>query len=688
MSDIGALVNQALGTVATGIRAWGVGQEARRASEYQGALTFVNKSFSGLYQSLQRNPDYRQHETQFNDGADEILKSVTDGYLSDAFVRQRFELEWMPLRESVRQSAEAWTVQQEAVAIATDGMKNLLQTHENGGFAQAQQEAASIMAGLTETYILNPAEEEQYWAEWRRAGVPLLAQRLADAVEQRDKSAVRRHVSEAFAAEIIVSDEIAAQQVQNQDYAIDVGLARDAMKERIYARPTPEEGLDAAGELINPQDIIRTRTEILEQEIMFRNGVFSPIKTEDIQRLLQEVRFERNVAIARIAERRNEVDRQVDESISGMEADGKDQTIDGLREIISFIDKNADSMNRATWVRAHDRYNIMLDAMLADAADSDKKKREAEELLRRETYIGRFEMLMTTGVMDLNEGIDYLNQGLPQTGDDPKIEPSDFANLLSPTDYRTLVNFAENWSDDATWRAAVAQISSWAAGDGIKDEFRDMVVGQVSNRLKIHLRDQYWNYNEETGEVSLREDFDEKQFMQEIQNIYSEMTTEYRRGAAEDFDIDFDPNEIDFGQEKRATWLFGGWNRWDDAERQLRAYANGEFVGWESFDEDTKRGMQDLAASYGRTFRAHTGATIFEYSLTDEGYPMFEVATPDNFVAYVRVQINEEAKNEELAVYESTTDSWHPFQVTQRSVDGRILIPGYDSTTHRFEDVR
>jgi hypothetical protein len=225
--DLMGLLRQGVATAQSGLQAWGVSQEARRASEYQRAVTQSREGFSRLYQEIQRTPEYQTYETLFAEGATQIRDDVLSG-ITDEMVRQQFTNQFMTMEETARAEVQGYAFSREKMAIATEGFNNVTETHQtHQSFMAAELEAASIIDNLYQTGMINEQQQEAYWTEWRRLGALEFDVRMENAIENQSRESVENLVREAFATEIIVSDEMAAEVRSNALHAIGVAEFRD-----------------------------------------------------------------------------------------------------------------------------------------------------------------------------------------------------------------------------------------------------------------------------------------------------------------------------------------------------------------------------------------------------------------------------------------------------------------------------
>jgi hypothetical protein len=96
------LLNQATQVVGQGLQAWGVTQSARRASQYQTALTQTREQYNRLMDELERNPDYASNSRLFEEASQRILQDVSELYLNDPYVKQQYDLQYGNIKESAR----------------------------------------------------------------------------------------------------------------------------------------------------------------------------------------------------------------------------------------------------------------------------------------------------------------------------------------------------------------------------------------------------------------------------------------------------------------------------------------------------------------------------------------------------------------------------------------------------------
>jgi hypothetical protein len=249
------LLNQATQVVGQGLQAWGVTQSARRASQYQTALTQTREQYNRLMDELERNPDYASNSRLFEEASQRILQDVSELYLNDPYVKQQYDLQYGNIKESARDVAAQITQRREQVALVTEGYKNLEATHELG-FEQGQIEAAAIINGLKETGIIFEDGEEEMWNQWRRQGAMLVEERLKSAVENNDREMVDRVLNGAYATEIIRDPETVGNRRRDAYHAIFLQETETELIEMGYEQAIPA--------ILNPENY----TELSGQERM------------------------------------------------------------------------------------------------------------------------------------------------------------------------------------------------------------------------------------------------------------------------------------------------------------------------------------------------------------------------------------------------------------------------------------
>gem|GEM_PF-5999496 len=694
------LLRQASSLANQGLQIWGLTQEQRRSSEFQGALTRAREGFTTLFTQLEGEPDFNQHEQMFIEGSNAILENISQDFLSDPYVKQQFDLQWMGVEENARQAAMEYSKAREQAYRINQGFKDLESTLAITDFTQSRVQMEAIVNGLYEAGMFGTQAEDardEMMASWFRGAGAQLEQRIEAGVNASDKEAISATINSALRAGVIVDPKTAADREAAAHYQVDYNAAENFVRGAIFRQISETEwqatapqtdtqrALFEAEERRTPEQLIAERAEQVRRMAATGQGPFGTLKPEDMQTFVEMADDIEDEAIANVAHQRKENTRQVREILGEMDSRGLTDTVTGLDQMIATLREYEYRIERPEYITEMNYLRGLRGALIAEA--NGARARVDEEV--KETFIGAIVAKAATGLADRQDLIGALVQGLPgQTGE--------FAGLLTTAEFRTISNYIDAWVDDTALAGAYSTVAALADKAGLPDAFQEQIVGRIMDQIQSGLGRRYFNIDE-NGVITRKENFDEAGFQQEVQNIFDSMTQEYRRRAGSNFipGEDVDIEEIGTNEERALGFL---WRTWDSSEKALREIVNGKGAGWEDFSDDDVEEIQNISRAYVSTFANELRLTPemqgnVASSMPMAGAPFMVVRTPDRRQQTIAIGVNEATKNEQLYLWIAAPGNindgrWEPITVSRVRDDGYIHISGYNTSTHRYEDVR